>query len=1013
MNQTLYDLATTTFLNFTFHIEFTTYVMIWMTPSHDADYDLYAFPPYGDLPGRGVKEGVGRQLPAGTYDFSVQYYDGSGTFNLSLTGQEVFGVHNIDTGVDYRAIQEAIDAPETVEGNTILADNGTYNENVILNKSVSLVGENMETTIIDGRGTGNTLEIVADHVNVTNFTIRNSGGAGYSFSGVYLDRVENCSIIGNSITANEGYGVWIEQSSSNSIFENRIENNGGGLLLMSSNDNTIARNNFTDSGGLLIDYSSDNVLAGNAMTGNTSFGLKGADYPDFINNVDASNTVNGKSILYLVDQQNVTVSPQTFQNVGYLAVVNSTYVTIQNLNIEDNFQGVLLAYTNDSLIQNVTVAGNGIGIELDHSHNNQIIRSNMRDNGEGIALHSCSTNAISQNNISASDMYGVWLYTSSSNVVNGNNVESNHRSSGLWGSSHNMFFHNNFLGSFQMEPVLNFSYDNVWHNGYPSGGNYWSKYAGADMLFGFNQNEAGSDEIGDTPYVIDAYDQDRYPLMSPWVEFENQTIYIRADGTIDPSGAPIRRMGDIYILTDNVTSDDNGIVIEKDNIVVDGAGHTLEGRDIWTEFGIVLSERSNVTIKIMQIKAFWGGIGLLSSSNNTLTGNRVTNCRYGICLQDSSNHNNLIGNIISNINGQGILIHGSQNNKILGNNITDNTYEGIWISGSSNYSSISGNIIAKNKYGIMILSSSNWSVSSNIIEYNQIDGLILQGASNMLIENNTISNNNQCGITAQESSQNITIRHNMITDNGWHGIFFIASNTSTIHGNIIARNELAGIHFLSSSNSNIIFENSVSDNKEGMSIVISGHNKVYHNNFINNTLQVGISQSFGNKWDDDYPSGGNYWSGYGGSDIYSGIYRNETGYDWIGDAPYVIDSNNADMYPLMHPFDLQTDDIEIAYRNLLVEYNGLRSDFESLNSTYYDLLNDYTVLSNKVDQLTEDYNALNSSYNSLDVSFTDYQQTTQNELANIKNILYVFIAITVILAAALAYVAARKPKTKT
>jgi len=57
---------------------------------------------------------------------------------------------------------------------------------------------------------------------------------------------------------------------------------------------------------------------------------------------------------------------------------------------------------------------------------------------------------------------------------------------------------------------------NIWDNGYPSGGNYWSNYNGTDLYSGPCQNVTGSDGIGDTPYVIDANNQDNYPLMKPY-----------------------------------------------------------------------------------------------------------------------------------------------------------------------------------------------------------------------------------------------------------------------------------------------------------------------------------------------------------------------------------------------------------------------------------------------------------------------------------------------------------------
>jgi hypothetical protein len=55
-------------------------------------------------------------------------------------------------------------------------------------------------------------------------------------------------------------------------------------------------------------------------------------------------------------------------------------------------------------------------------------------------------------------------------------------------------------------------------------------------------------------------------------------------------------------------------------------------------------------------------------------------------------------------------------------------------------------------------------------------------------------------------------------------------------------------------------------------------------------------------WDDDYPSGGNYWNDYNGTDTSSGPYQNETRSDGIGDNKYVIDGNNTDRYPLMAAF---------------------------------------------------------------------------------------------------------------
>jgi peptide/nickel transport system substrate-binding protein len=134
---------------------------------------------------------------------------------------------------------------------------------------------------------------------------------------------------------------------------------------------------------------------------------------------------------------------------------------------------------------------------------------------------------------------------------------------------------------------------------------------------------------------------------------EGGTIYIRADGSIQPSTAPIFSVDNVtYTLTDNIAGNvpdySSAIVIERDNIVLNGAGYTLQGTGASGSKGIELSGRANVTVQITQIKNFYHGIWLISSSYNTVSGNNITNNGYGIYLGYSSNnrfyHNNLIDN---------------------------------------------------------------------------------------------------------------------------------------------------------------------------------------------------------------------------------------------------------------------------------------------------------------------------------------------------------------------------------
>jgi len=207
------------------------------------------------------------------------------------------------------------------------------------------------------------------------------------------------------------------------------------------------------------------------------------------------------------------------------------------------------------------------------------------------------------------------------------------------------------------------------------------------------------------------------------------TIYIKADGSIDPPTAPIQRNGDVYNFTDNIY---DSIVVERDNIVIDGAGYTVKGIGAWNSTGILLSERSNVTINNMQVKNFRDGIKLSKSLNNVISGNNIAASNYsGISLYDSSNNsicrNSIFGNNIAN-SQYGILLIYSPNNSISENNIASNWW-GIQLSDSSN-NSISGNNIASNWWGILLYkSSSNIFFHNNFIAsfINNTEQLDIQG----------------------------------------------------------------------------------------------------------------------------------------------------------------------------------------------------------------------------------------------------------------------------------------------
>jgi parallel beta-helix repeat protein len=380
------------------------------------------------------------------------------------------------------------------------------------------------------------------------------------------------------------------------------------------------------------------------------------------------------------------------------------------------------------------------------------------------------------------------------------------------------------------------------------------------------------------------------------------TIYIRADGSVDPISAPISTGDNItYTLTANIN---DSIVVERSSIVLDGYGYTLQGPGSGNGNGISLTSIGNVTIKNMGISGFTNGIWLYYSSNNTLSNNNMTgNGLNGIALTRSS-YNVLSGNNVTK-NQYGLYLAASSYNTLSGNNASGDYISGIHLTtdaygSTSNNNTLSNNNATRdNNYGIYLYNSSNNTLSNNNASLNSNYGIYIYYSCS----NNTLSGNNvygqMCGVYLYYSSNNNMLSGNNVTGNTY-GVYLVSSsNNNVLSGNNLTGNSGTGIS-LDSSDNNVFLGNNVTGNS-GSGIVLShsNNNTFYHNNFISNSQQVSLTSSGANSWDMGYPSGGNYWNNYAVADIFSGPYQNVTGSDGIGDLPYVIDANNTDRYPLI------------------------------------------------------------------------------------------------------------------
>jgi len=383
-----------------------------------------------------------------------------------------------------------------------------------------------------------------------------------------------------------------------------------------------------------------------------------------------------------------------------------------------------------------------------------------------------------------------------------------------------------------------------------------------------------------------------------WSAEANEAIYIRADGTVEGTDK-IQRDGNVYTFTGNISGP---VVVEKDDVVVDGAGCGLQGTGIGA--GINLTGRINVTVKNIEISNFFYGIYLDSSLNNSLSNNNVRENLYGIFLSESSS-NTILGCNITENGSSGVWFRCSSNNDINENRITENGQDGVWLSCSSDNNRVSGNTVGANAYGIRIDDYSNNMLRNNELTDNVCNfgvfGSLLPEFIQDIDESNTVDGkpvyywvNRQdaavpldAGYVALVNCSGITVQNLDLSNNG-QGLLLASTAESSITQNSITGN-IHGIYMCDSANNTVAGNNITKNLANGIYLYYSQDNTFFHNNFLSNTTPVYDVGDPSNSWDNGVE--GNHWSNYNGTD---------TDGDGIGDTPYALDGNNQDNHPLVN-----------------------------------------------------------------------------------------------------------------
>jgi len=401
--------------------------------------------------------------------------------SMSILGGDILYVGGSGEG-NYSRIQDAID--NASDGDTVFVydDSSPYYENVVVDKSINVIGENKDTTIIDAQGVDDVVYVFADEVYISGFTIKYSDDwevdAGIEISnGSYYTYIEDCIIKDNR------FGIFAENGSHTTINECIINDNLDGSLIMWSTNWTIINSIFMNRQWNLWIHNSHHNNINNCTFSNSSYNYFASRGIDF---------------------------------------TGSGYNTVKNCEITNTWEGISFydasgEISAHNIIQDCTISNNyGRAITFGDGFDNHVVKSVISNNGRGgsdegfaIELFETSNNYIENCVISDNPNGGILiLWLANNNYIIESTISNNGHGVtygyGIECGSPNYIYCNNFIGNkIQAYDVHSNGY---WDNG--ELGNYWDDYKGGD--------EEG-DGIGDTPYTLYSQsNQDNYPLILPY-----------------------------------------------------------------------------------------------------------------------------------------------------------------------------------------------------------------------------------------------------------------------------------------------------------------------------------------------------------------------------------------------------------------------------------------------------------------------------------------------------------------
>jgi parallel beta-helix repeat protein len=356
-----------------------------------------------------------------------------------------------DGPANYFSIQTAIS--NSNNGDTILVRAGTYNEDVVVLKSVTVIGNSNTDTFINGTGTGDAVLVARDNVVFKNFNVRGSGtgreDAGIDVSDSDFGLIENCDVrqnhngirlktshnntITNNLCSDCTYnGVDLERSKFNNINNNTCEQNTrSGIELLNSKGNTIKDNicQKNTRNGMIFQSSNENKIIENKFSDNTDHGLyiHGSTSCTIDSNICTLNNNGNGMYLDASDSNSITNNDCNWNYLDGIKIISSTSVNIfENTCNGNDANGITMDKASGNFILNNTCASNSAGdIKIFQANTNNVSYNILSGSFAGIWLESATGNHIGNNTCDENYDYGIFISSSDTNIIDSNSCSTN------------------------------------------------------------------------------------------------------------------------------------------------------------------------------------------------------------------------------------------------------------------------------------------------------------------------------------------------------------------------------------------------------------------------------------------------------------------------------------------------------------------------------------------------------------------------------------------------------------